>query len=73
MKKICFFDIDGTLSDDHLGGVEVIIPDSCKEALRKAKEEGHLLFVNSGRVKSTILFLVCRSMDWCLVVVQKFL
>ena len=54
MKKICFFDIDGTLSDDHLGGVEVIIPDSCKEALRKAKEEGHLLFVNSGRVKSTI-------------------
>lgn len=48
--KILFFDIDGTLSDEATG----VIPDSCKEAIKKARENGHLCFVNTGRPISTI-------------------
>lgn len=57
MRKICFFDIDGTLSDDG-HGVEMVIPKSCIQALHQAKEEGHLLFVNTGRVMSTVPNLI---------------
>ena len=53
MRKICFFDIDGTISDDG-HGVQMSIPDSCIQAMHQAKEAGHLLFINTGRVKSTI-------------------
>ncbi|WP_249029216.1 HAD family hydrolase [Tannockella kyphosi] len=44
-KKILFFDIDGTLTDEQTHTV----PDSCKVALLKAKEKGHILIVNTGR------------------------
>lgn len=48
MKKgILFFDIDGTLmSDDG----KRIIPESTKRALKQARENGYLLFINTGRV-----------------------
>lgn len=39
-----FFDIDGTLWD-----MDNIIPDSTKEALRLLKENGHQIFICSGR------------------------
>ncbi|MBN1469207.1 MAG: HAD family hydrolase [Fusobacteriaceae bacterium] len=44
-KKAIFFDIDGTImtEDNH------IIPKSTIKSLRKAKENGHLLFINTGR------------------------
>jgi Cof subfamily protein (haloacid dehalogenase superfamily) len=40
-----FFDIDGTLltEDTH------IIPESAKNAIQKARENGHLAFINTGR------------------------
>lgn len=44
-KKILFFDIDGTL----LTPPPYSIPRSTRLALSKAKEEGHLLFINTGR------------------------
>ena len=44
-QKIIFFDIDGTLVIEK----EQIIPESTINALKKAKENGHLLFVNTGR------------------------
>lgn len=44
-RKIAFFDIDDTLTSEKDG----CIPDSTKEAIRKAHENGHLLFINSGR------------------------
>lgn len=44
-KKAIFFDIDGTLVIEK----EQIIPESTINALKKAKENGHLLFVNTGR------------------------
>lgn len=49
-KKILFFDIDGTLltEDTH------IVPLSTKVALQKAKDKGHLVFINTGRPISTI-------------------
>lgn len=46
MRKIIFFDIDGTLitEDEHK-----IIPESTKYAIAKARENGHLTFINTGR------------------------
>lgn len=49
-KKLLFFDIDGTLLDEKTGK----IPDSAVEAIRKARENGHLAFINSGRTASFI-------------------
>ena len=48
MRKLLFFDIDGTLIDNESHQV----PNSTKEALAKAKEKGHLLVVCTGRCKT---------------------
>lgn len=51
MSALLFFDIDGTLltlDDKH------VMPESTKEALSKAKENGHKIFINTGRVKTAI-------------------
>ncbi len=45
-----FFDIDGTLLDE----VEDVIPDSAVDALKKAKENGHKIYVCSGRCLAII-------------------
>lgn len=44
-RKIMFFDIDGTIitEDTHT------VPESAKEAIKKARENGHLAFINTGR------------------------
>lgn len=44
--KALFFDIDGTLLSEKTGE----IPESAREALREARNRGHLVFINSGRV-----------------------
>lgn len=49
-RKIMFFDIDGTLLSEKTA----TIPKSTIIALQKAKEKGHLLFINTGRPISTI-------------------
>ena len=49
IKKIVFFDVDGTIVTDVSVGVGKFIPESCKNAIRKARENGNLCFVNSGR------------------------
>lgn len=51
MSALLFFDIDGTLitlDKSHK------MPESAKKALYKAKENGHKIFINTGRVKSAI-------------------
>ncbi|MGN0153645.1 MAG: HAD family hydrolase [Lachnospiraceae bacterium] len=51
MSALIFFDIDGTLitlDDEHK------MPESTKKALRRAKENGHKIFINTGRVKTAI-------------------
>lgn len=45
MKKIMFFDIDGTLIPEG----QTLAPESAVRALRFAHEQGHLLFVCTGR------------------------
>lgn len=45
MPKLLFFDIDGTLYDDRIGRP----PDSVPPALRRARERGCRLFLNTGR------------------------
>ncbi len=49
-KKLLFFDIDGTLLDEKTGK----IPESAIEAIKKAREHGHLAFINSGRTASFV-------------------
>lgn len=49
-KHILFFDIDGTLIDEE----KDIVPESAKKALAQAKQNGHLLFICSGRCKAII-------------------
>ncbi|MCM3031002.1 Cof-type HAD-IIB family hydrolase [Niallia sp. MER 6] len=49
MQKIIFMDIDGTLVNDH-----GIIPDSAKQAVRQARENGHLVFICTGRSKAEL-------------------
>lgn len=51
MAALLFFDIDGTLitlDKKH------ILPDGARSALYKAKENGHKIFINTGRVKSAV-------------------
>jgi cof-like hydrolase len=47
MSKIIFLDVDGTIVDydNH-------IPDSARQAIRKARENGHLVYVCTGRSKA---------------------
>ncbi|MGN1168001.1 MAG: HAD-IIB family hydrolase [Lachnospiraceae bacterium] len=49
-KSALFFDIDGTLTNNHTG----IIQRSALEAILKAKENGHLVFINTGRTICSI-------------------
>ncbi len=49
-RKAIFFDIDGTISSEETG----IIPESAVRAIRKARENGHLTFINSGRTLTNI-------------------
>lgn len=49
-RKIAFFDIDGTLTSETDGS----IPLSTKEAIRKSRENGHFMFINTGRCLYTI-------------------
>ena len=44
MKKVLFFDIDGTLLNSELK-----IPEGVKKELKRLKDAGHYLFVASGR------------------------
>jgi hypothetical protein len=46
-RKILFFDIDGTLITED---GKRTFPESAKRALAKARELGHLVFINTGRV-----------------------
>lgn len=49
MQKIVFFDVDGTIVTDVAEGEGKHIPESCKRAVRTAREKGNLCFINSGR------------------------
>lgn len=48
-RKLLFFDIDGTLL---AGGIPGYIPESAIRGLTKAQENGHYIFINSGRTYS---------------------
>ena len=49
-QKAIFFDIDGTISSEETG----IIPESAIHAIRKARENGHLTFINTGRTLTSV-------------------
>ena len=46
MKKVIFFDIDGTIvTEDE----RALIPESTVRAIKKARENGNYTFINTGR------------------------
>ena len=47
MRKIIFLDVDGTLVDYHNR-----IPESAIRAIRQARENGHLVYVCTGRSRA---------------------
>ena len=49
-KKIIFFDIDGTL----IGEESHVMLESTKKAIRKARENGHICIINTGRTKKLV-------------------
>ncbi len=49
-RKVAFFDIDGTLTSEIDGSV----PQNTKEAIRRARENGHLMFINTGRCMQNV-------------------
>ena len=49
MSKIIFVDVDGTLVD-----YENNLPASAVEAIRKARENGHKVYISTGRSKAEI-------------------
>ena len=49
MKKIAFFDIDGTLWNEHMQ-----VPESTTEAIRELRADGNYAFLCSGRSRSNI-------------------
>nr|WP_288741036.1 HAD family hydrolase [uncultured Mediterraneibacter sp.] len=49
-RAVLFFDIDGTV----LSEVTKEVPQSAVEAMEKARAEGHLLFINTGRTICSI-------------------
>jgi Cof subfamily protein (haloacid dehalogenase superfamily) len=52
MKKIIFFDVDGTLVD--VRPAREYVPESTKEAIQKTREKGNLCFLCTGRSKAEI-------------------
>ena len=48
--KLIFFDIDGTLISDG----SIIIPDSAKEAIQRARANGHICMINTGRTRCMV-------------------
>lgn len=50
MRKIIFFDIDGTISSIETGE----IPESAVRAIRKARENGHIAVINTGRTAFSV-------------------
>ena len=62
MRKLLFFDVDGTLADRV--GKKNVVPQSAKDAIKKLQENGHLCFVNTGRSLSEIdVYLKELNMD----------
>lgn len=49
-KKIIFFDIDGTI----IGEESHIMLESTKEAIKKARENGHICIINTGRTQKLV-------------------
>lgn len=49
MSKAVFFDIDGTLWDQHMQ-----IPESTITGIRKLRENGHYAFISSGRSRAEV-------------------
>ena len=49
-RKIAFFDIDGTLTSEIDGSV----PADAANAIRRARNNGHLMFINTGRCMQNV-------------------
>lgn len=55
--KLLFFDIDGTLITDD---GRRHFPESAKEAIKQARANGHMTFINTGRVMVNVEDFICE-------------
>ncbi|MBQ4556448.1 MAG: HAD family phosphatase [Clostridia bacterium] len=58
-KHLVFFDIDGTLVFNKIG-----ISEKNVAALRRLKEDGHLIFINSGRSRYIVPKLLTQAVEF---------
>lgn len=62
MRKLLFFDVDGTIADRV--GKKNVVPQSAKDAIKNLQKNGHLCFINTGRALSEIdVYLKELNMD----------
>lgn len=54
MKKLLFFDIDGTIVTEGIHSNERFIPQSLIDAVEQLRAKGHLCFINTGRAYSEL-------------------
>ena len=54
-----FFDIDDTL----LSGITKKVPESALEGIRKVKENGHKVLINTGRTICRWIFMWMRNLS----------
>lgn len=59
-RKAIFFDIDGTIFDTKAR----IVPPKTVEAIREARKNGHLCFINTGRTKSLVVPMITDQVDF---------
>ena len=59
-RKILFFDIDGTLITND---GKRTFPESAKKALSMARENGHLTYINTGRVYANVEDFIKEGFD----------
>ena len=58
MKKVIFLDVDGTISSTKNG-----ISEKVKEAIYKARANGHYVFICTGRNKSGVNHIDSNMVD----------
>ena len=61
MKKIVFLDIDGTLVTPNYP-----LSDFVKKGIKKARENGHLIFLCTGRNRVGIESIMSDDFDGCI-------
>lgn len=59
MRKLLFFDVDGTIADRV--GKKNVVPQSAKDAIKNLQKNGHLCFINTRVVPCQKLMSILKN------------